>query len=252
VRTPAAATPRLLASFAAALVIALAGCGGSSSGANQSASAGAASAGASGGEALPTGLSANLDQLASYRFSESIPVASPGASASGGAGGPIVVSGTVVNRPVKAVAIEGPSAYFILVGNQMWTSVDGSTWMVGDPTDTILTDLLPGHDYGTWFDDKAGYFAAVGTEVKNGVQCTHYKGGSSLSGLYANTTGSPTTFQADVWIATNGDYPVSGMYGLVGTSGGQGGSWGFSFDITRADDPANAVAPPSNVVALPS
>ncbi|MGD0861916.1 MAG: hypothetical protein ABSA21_04065 [Candidatus Limnocylindrales bacterium] len=34
------------------------------------------------------------------------------------------------------------------------------------------------------------------------------------------------TFQADLWVAKNGSYPVSGFYGWGATSGGQTGSWG--------------------------
>jgi hypothetical protein len=57
---------------------------------------------------------------------------------------------------------------------------------------------------------------------------------------------------AELWVAQEGDYPVSGTFGFSGSADAQGMSWGFSFEILKANDPANLVSAPSNVVALPS
>src|ERR1035437_7802978 len=133
---------------------------------------------------------------------------------------PLTISGTVVNRPVKALSINTHPSQFIVVGDQAWQSTNGITWTRGDPTDTILTDLLPGHDYPTWFDAKATYFHAVGDETKNGVACIHYQGDKSLQGLYAGVAGTSVPFVADLWIAKDGEYPVSGTFGFAGAAGG--------------------------------
>jgi len=49
-----------------------------------------------------------------------------------------------------------------------------------------------------------------------------------------------------------GNYPVSGVYGYTASAGGQGGSFGFNFDITNVNDPANQVTAPANAVAIPT
>ena len=141
---------------------------------------------------------------------------------------------------------------FIVIGSQAWRSADGMIWTAGDPTDTILTDLLPGHDYPSWFDSKAGYFRAVGTESKNNVACIHYKGDASLIGLYSTSGDASGVFEADLWIAQDGDYPVSGTYGFTSPTDSTNWSWGFSFDIFNANGSANQVTAPVNVVPLPS
>jgi hypothetical protein len=58
---------------------------------------------------------------------------------------------------------------------------------------------------------------------------------------------------ADLWVAKDGNYPVSGSYGISGSAGGNMGGLGFSFDITHVNDAsANAITAPTNVMAIPS
>jgi hypothetical protein len=206
------------------------------------------------GATLPVGLSTQLDKLASYQFSESIPQPSsdPSAGPSPTYLEPLTITGTVVNRPMAAFSIDTHPSQFIVVGDQAWRSGDGITWSIGDPADSFLTGLLPGHDYPTWFDDKANYFHATGEETKNGVPCIRYEGDASLEGLFSGTSGNSVAFVAELWVAQEGDYPVSGTFGFSGSADAQGMSWGFSFEILKANDPANLVSAPSNVVALPS
>ncbi|HEX7491863.1 MAG TPA: hypothetical protein VF337_09205 [Candidatus Limnocylindrales bacterium] len=206
------------------------------------------------GAPLPVGLSSNLDKLDSYQFSQSIP--RPSAAPSSGPAptnqDPLTITGTVVNRPVKALSIDTHPSQFIVVGDQAWQSTDGITWTAGDPTDTILAGLLPGHDYPTWFDAKASYFHAVGEESKNGVPCIHYRGDASLEGLFSGSVGTSVSFLAELWVAQDGLYPVSGTFGFSASAEAPGMSWGFHFEILKANDAANLVSAPSNVVALPS
>jgi hypothetical protein len=163
-----------------------------------------------------------------------------------------VVSGTVVNQPVASIWVKEARAQFVVIGNLGWVSVDGATWMSSDVTNVSLSSLLPGSDYAAWFDAKASYFNAVGDESKNNVPCVHYRGSSTLASIYGGTAGGSSNFQADVWIAKGGNYPVSGVFGFSDATASAGGSWGFRFDITNVDDDSNKLAAPTNVVAYPT
>ncbi len=249
---------RGLVAIGLAVGLVVAACGGSTSTLNPfNLPGGNTGAGTSnapgGGSSLTSGLSSNLDQLDSYQFTESI-----GGSTLGGAASPgesastFLITGTVINKPTKAILVNDLGVQFIVIGNEAWSSFDGSTWYTSSPTDTSLANLLPGHDYSTWFDSNSTGFSVVGDESKNGVQCVHYKGSDSLGSLYSGMTGVSANFQADLWISKDGNYPVSGIYGFFATSGGEGGSFGYRFDVTHINDASNAVTPPTNVVALPS
>jgi hypothetical protein len=198
---------------------------------------------------LSTGLATGLSKLTSYRFAESN-VGAPGGAAASGSGS-YALSGTVVNSPVISIWIKEPAAQFMVIGSDAWTSVDGTNWSTADPGDLSLADLLPAGGYVAWFDAKAGYFSAIGEEVKNGIPCIHYQGSSALSSTYVGVAGGQSSFRADVWIARDGNYPVSGIFGLSAASGSSA-SWGFSFDITDVNSEANALPAPSNVVAVPT
>ncbi len=236
--------------FALALIVAA--CGSSSSTSNPAGLPGNGGGGnAGGGSSLTAGLESNLDQLTSYQFSWTVFGASSGVQGSPGSSGSYATAGTVVNKPTKAMAVNSFGIQYIQVGTQEWMSLDGNTWNTTDGT-TDLTSMLPMKYYTTWFDTNSTGFKVAGNETKNGVPCVHYKGDSSLSGLYQGIAGVSATFQADLWVATNGNYPVSGVYGFSGSANGQAGSFGYTFDITKINDPSNQIAPPTNVVAIPT
>jgi hypothetical protein len=201
------------------------------------------------GSSLTSGLASNLDKLTSYKFTETIASASSGTSAD--SSGSFQITGTVINSPTKAMWINDLGVQFITIGDQAWSSFDGTTWVTSDPNDTSLTSLLPGNDYATWFDANSTGFSVAGDETKNGIACTHFKGSDSLSKLYS-ALGASANFQADLWVAKDGNYPVSGVYGFTGSYGGQSGSFGYSFDVTNVNDPSNKVEAPTNVMAIPS
>jgi hypothetical protein len=209
-----------------------------------------ANGGNGGGSSLTSGLSANLDKLTSYKFTESIAGASSTETAADT--GSFLISGTVINQPTKAMLINDLGIQFIVIGAQGWTSLDGTTWMTTDPTSSSLTDLLPGNDYAQWFDTYSTGFTVAGDETKNGVQCVHYKGNNSLGGILSGVSGVSANFQADLWVAKDGNYPVSGVFGYTASAGGQSGSFGYSFDVTNVNDPSNSVTAPTNVMAVPS
>ena len=211
--------------------------------------------GGNGGNALASGLASNLDKLDSYQFSWQL--TSNSSTASSADTGSFGTSGIVVNKPTPAYKINDLGMLqIVVVGNQGWTSFDnGSTWMVStDYTSSSdsLKSLLPTSLYGSDFDTNSTQFSVKGDENKNGVDCIHYQGNSDL-GAAGAILGVNATFKADLWVAKNGNYPVSGFYGWSGSSGGESGSWGYSFDVTHVNDAsANAVTAPTNVTALPS
>jgi hypothetical protein len=248
---------RELVALGFALALVVGACGSSSSTANPLGLPGGGGGGGGGGSggngsSLTSGLSSNLDQLTSYKFSWTVFGSSSGTAASPGESGVFATSGVVVNKPTKAMSVNSFGIMYVQVGTQEWSSFDnGGTWNV-DTSSTDLTSMLPTKYYATWFDTNSTGFKSAGTETKNGVQCIHYKGDSSLGALYQGVAGVSATFQSDLWVATDGNYPVSGVYGFSGSSGGQAGTFGYTFDITNINDNSNQVTAPTNVVALPS
>ena len=242
-------------SVALAVGLAVTACAGSSQGQNPSGQSGTNGSGGNNGasSSLVAGLSSNLDSLTSYQFTESMAGSSTGSQATPSAATAVRISGIVVNSPTRSLSMNASGAEYILVGNQAWASNDlGVSWTAMDPTDTSLTELLPGKNYQTWFDAYATGFKVQGDETKNGVACVHYKGDASLGSLYG--VSASAGFQADLWVAKDGNYPVSGAYDFTATSSGESGSgsFGYSFDITNVNDGSNRVTPPTNVVAIPS
>ena len=202
---------------------------------------------------LSAGLSANLDQLASYKFSWNYFGASTGGAGSPMETGSFAITGTVINSPPKSISVSYFGVQYIQIADQQWSSFDGTTWMATDASSAAdLSTMLPTSAYGSWFDTNSGQFSSAGDETKNGVACVHYKGNDSLSGLYSKIAGVSASFQADLWVAKDGNYPVSGAYGFTTSSAGQAGTFGYTFDITNINDSSNKIDPPTNVQAMPS
>lgn len=248
---------RELVALGFALALVVGACGSSSSTANPlglpgSGGGGGGGGGGGNGSSLTSGLSSNLDQLTSYKFSWTVFGSSSGTAASPGDSGTFGISGVVINKPAKAMSVNSFGIQYIQIGTQEWTSFDnGSTWNV-DTSSTDLTSMLPTASYAGYFDTNATGFKVAGDETKNGVPCVHYKGDSSISGLYQSIAGVSANFQSDLWVAKDGNYPVSGVFGFTGSSAGQSGSFGYSFDITNVNANSNQVTAPTNVVAIPS
>jgi outer membrane lipoprotein-sorting protein len=211
--------------------------------------------GAGGTGSLSSGLSGNLATLDSYQFSWSFSTSSSGATAA--ETGSFKTTGTVVNKPTKAYKINDLGMFqIIVIGDKGWMSSDnGSTWLADDTYkvgSSSLDGLLPDSMYASDFDSNAGGFTVAGSETKNGIDCFHYTGASSLGALGA-IAGANATVKQDLWVSKAGNFPVSGFYGYSASSGGQTGSFGYSFDVTNVNDAANnKVEAPTNVVALPS
>jgi hypothetical protein len=89
-------------------------------------------------------------------------------------------------------------------------------------------------------------FTKVGTEQKNGVTADHYQASQAALAEFGSAfdvTGA--TWSADIWIATNGGYPVS--MAIIGTAADKSIAYEILFDITNVNDPANVVTAPTNV-----
>ena len=173
----------------------------------------------------------------------------PATAESPGDSGSVATKGTVVNTPTKSYSVNAFGIYYIVIGDQGWVSYDGQTWNTTDASSLDLSSFLPTQDYSAWFDTNASQFTSAGQETKNGVQCIHYKGNDSLSQLYGALSGVQANFQADLWVAVDGNYPVSGIYGFSASANGQSGSFGYKFDITNVNDAGNKVEPPANVAS---
>ena len=176
--------------------------------------------------------------------------AAGGTSAGASPSPALVISGTVINTGQRSLWINDAGAQYIVIGDQAWSSLDGTAWYTATPNDASFASLLPGAEYSTWFNGRAASFRTVGEEARNGVQCLRYKGDDSLSGVAAS--GGTTLFRAELWISKSGGYPVSGVFGTTDGTGAISGGSGYSFDVTHINDPANKVTAPANVVPLPS
>jgi hypothetical protein len=245
---------RGLLTLCVTLALAAAACGGSSSvpnipgGALPSVPGGGGGGG--GGNSLTSGLASNLDNLNSYQFSETISGSSFGAQATSDASG-TTISGTVINKPDKRLWINYAGSQIIVIGTQQWMSSDGTDWTsVGTSTSSFST-FLPTTLYGTWFDSFASGYKSAGDDTQNGIACVHYKGDSSINSMYGALAGVQGSFTADLWVAKDGGFPVKGVLGYTATAGGQGGTFGYTLDVTHVNDSSNAVAEPS-VAPLPS
>jgi len=235
----------------ALLAIAVAACssgGSSATGSNAPGNGGTNQPGASGGDSFSSGLSSNLDKLDSYKFTWTFSAGESGASASSS----LPASGTVINKPVKSAALNYFGIMYVQIGSQQWISMDEGKSYMPNPDSSSIDSMLPTKDYTTYFDSNASDYKQVGTETKNGVSCFHFQGNSSLGAMYAALAGGSASFHADLWVARDGNYPVSGSFGFAYASGTNAGAWGYNFDITNVNDPANKVEQPTNVTTLPS
>jgi hypothetical protein len=248
---------RVLIAVSAAAAIAVAGCGGSSSGGFPTFPGGAVPSignggnaenggggGGGGGNSLTSGLAANLAKLDSYKFKETMSGSSFGAGASADNGG-ATISGTVINKPDHRMLVIFEGTQSITVGDHSWMSPDGTSWIDTGSTSTSFAGLLPDQLYSTYFDAFASDYQAAGNGTQNGVACIHYKGNSTLNGLYSALAGVNASFSTDLWIAQDGGYPVKAVLAISGSSGGQGGSFGYSLDITDVNSASNKVEAPS-------
>jgi serine/threonine-protein kinase len=161
---------------------------------------------------------AKLDELDSYQFTEYLLAGD-------------AYKGTVINQPSFAASVDVGGSVGTVVGDRAWW-----TYSYNDKTYTYTTSVaavtfsLPAQapSFVAWMNDRSAPLIVVGSEPKNGVQCTHYH--------------SDGTTEINVWVATKGGYPVSADFA---TPSGAGTLYHYGFDITHINDPANHVSPPT-------
>ena len=200
-----------------------------------------------------------LADLTSYRFKVSL----EGKGASAGeaqSGGSVTMLGTVILKPAKALRFDmtsaeagasasGQTLSYVLIGDKAWFGTGGQmTQMPAESAAGMASSFdsfLPEKLFGTDFGAYASGYRMVGEEQKNGVACQHFQADSSVLQQYASLYGVTGDWHADVWIASDGGFPVSWDVSGSAASGGASGTYSVSVDITNINDPANKVSAPS-------
>jgi hypothetical protein len=246
--------------LSAVIAIALAACSGSTTTAAPSGSAGPGATEATSGPIDTTqpatgsalsGAGSAFSALGSYKYSMTLVGGSvvtqiemlPGTSISD-PNAPVTIKGTVVSQPDPGVDVKIGDFHMIVIGGfDYFDTGSGYT----QASDTGLADAFsPVQQFTTAVDPStmSGY-SKIATESKNGVQADHYQASTSALAYLSSISGVQGTWTSDVWIATNGGYPVS--MSVVATAGDSSIAYEILFDITNINAASNNVAAPSNV-----
>ncbi len=170
-----------------------------------------------------------------------------------------VLSGVVVNSPDKASSLEQSDldadgnatsvTGIIVIGAQAWLSEGDGTWteVPGAMAEGFVQSMAayrPEQMFSLYFAGIGGDFGAVGSESKNGIDCTHYQGDEAVGALLGTIAGVQGQWSSDVWIANDGGFLVHSEAGAQGAAGTDSGSFQIIVDIT---DPNNAgpIEPPA-------
>jgi hypothetical protein len=248
--------------------IVVAACGSSAKAPTGSSGAGASQAtakptlsgggGGGGGGGDLSGAAANLDNITSYKFSMTLAggqwgsmlgMLGGGASETGNA--PFTITGTIVTKPDKAADISLAGLRMIEIGGMDYIDLGTGQFMSTPQSGSSLADsFAPSEMFSSMVGSVSTGFNKVGTEQKNGVAADHYQGtDAAFAGLDTLSGVQNATWTADVWIATEGGYPVS--MAVIGTVNGEM-VYEILFDVTNVNDPGNKIEVPSNVMTLPS
>ncbi len=258
---------RILLILLAVAAIALAACSGSSASAtpapggngtpaaaNTPAGGGSALApvsSASGGTSALNGAAAALSNISSYKFKMTVAGGDWGQTLSAFSGAattgntPTVISGTIILKPASAMDLTVGVMHVIEVGGNDYLDLTGSGTFISSPATTSMDAFAPSTMFSSMIDPETmSDFTEVGTEPKNGVTADHYQGTqAALADLGPLTNVQGATWTADLWIATDGGYPVS--MAIVGTAADNTVAYEILFDITNVNDPANTVTAPN-------
>lgn len=167
-----------------------------------------------------------------------------------------VYSGVVVNKPTAARTLvvseldaDGnvtSGTEYVVIGADAWLRDVGSEDWVSMPAAQIggfLEAFRPEQMFGTYFAGIAGNFASAGSESKNGVDTTHYKGDESVGALLGTLAGVAGDWHSDVWIANDGGFLVHSEAGVEAAAGAEGGSFLIVVDITDPNSAGPIEAP---------
>jgi len=212
--------------------------------------AGGNGGGVSGGDL--SGAETAFANINSYRFSETIAGGSYGsllsgfgASASGSSSS--TVSGTVTVKPEKASDVMILGMHTITVGGFDYTDLGTGQFVKSPSSGTSMADDFSPSSMFSSFGSMSDY-SKVGSEKKNDVDTDHYQAKSSAFTGLGSSMGvvANATWTGDIWIATNGGYPVSSAI-FAKTSDGTV-AFQMTFDITNINDSSLKVTAPTNVM----
>ena len=193
------------------------------------------------------GATSALDALDSYEFS--VEIASTTTTAGVETQSRTVMTGVVVNRPDKASSLQmdeyddsgtiSSTTGIVIIGDASWVRSDASgPWEAIPLAQASLfaqsfAAFRPEKLFGVYFAAVGNDFTNAGTETKNGIPSTHYKGGEGIGSVFAAIAQFQGTWTSDVWLATDGNYLVHSEAVGQGTSDGDTGSFRMTVDITK-------------------
>lgn len=231
-------------------------------GATASASASGPAASLGTGSAI-SDAATRLASLTSYRFR--IQVEGSGTGGGQAQSGGATMEGTVVFKPTKALKFSitgadhasggtagGPdnTMSYVVIGNNVWLDVAGHAMALpqsqtGD-AQKAFDEFAPTTLFGDTYVGYLGGMQQVGIESKNGVETIHYQGDDAARAAAAKLYGvDAASWKMDLWVAKDGGYLVSAVYGATVSASGSTGGYQVTMDITNINDPSNVVQPPT-------
>jgi hypothetical protein len=201
------------------------------------------------------GASSAFANINSFKFSMTLAGGTYGSMLSmfGGASGtgdvPFNMSGTITLKPVKAadikmagfhiVEIDGFDYIDMGLGSYFKSAVSGTSSMADSFSPaTMFSSMVSA--------SSSSEYNKVGTDSKNGVQADHYQATAAALGAFGSSLGvADATWTSDVWIATEGGYPVS--FSVIATAADKSVAYEVAFDLTNVNDPSNTITAPTNV-----
>lgn len=198
-----------------------------------------------------------LDALDSYEFQ--VEIATSKTTAGVATKNRTVWSGVVVNRPEKASSMLmdeydagdtiTSSTGIMIIGASSWTRNGASDPWVAIPAAQAALFIQsfaayrPEQVFGLYFAALGNDFTSAGTETKNGVPSTHYKGGDAIGSILSAIAGFQGNWNSDVWLATDGGFLVHSEASGDGLSGADTGSFLMKVDISKPNA-AGPITPP--------
>ncbi len=171
-----------------------------------------------------------------------------------------IMSGQTVNRPTTASLLDmqeldengnvTSETAFLIIGSDAWLR-DGDadqpwTALPAAAAEGFVASMAafrPEQIFGTYFAALGGDFSTAGTETKNGIQTTHYKGDEQVGAMLGAIAGFQGAWTSDAWIARDGGYLVHSEASAQAATGAEGGSFLITVDISQVNS-APALTPP--------
>lgn len=200
-----------------------------------------------------------LDALDSYAFR--VEINSTSTTGTTTTSSRTMMSGVVVNSPAEAsslvqaelddagnitsgteIVIIGAEAWLrSLPGDEPWTAIPAA--QAGAFTQSMAA-FRPEQMFSMYFAGIGGNFDVVGTETKNGVETTRYKGDEAIGAMLGAIAGFQGSWSSEVWIANDGGFLVRSEASAQAATGADAGSYTIVVDITDPNS-AGPIEPPA-------